>query len=87
MKSSRWATKEATFHDDLVQQGGRSENRYYTYEAMNDVLLCQDRFLGDIDSKNVLDFGCGTGWLTINLLKKGAKVFLLIFPAKVLKNS
>lgn len=87
MKTNQWATKEAAFHDDVVQQGGRAENRYYAYESMADVLACQNRFLGDIDGKSVLDFGCGTGWLTINLLKKGAEVFSIDISSKSIEKT
>lgn len=87
MKASKCATKEAAFHDDVVSQGGRAENRYYAYESMTDVLACQDRFLGDISGKSVLDFGCGTGWLTIDLLKKGAEVFSIDISGKSIERT
>jgi len=67
-------TSEANFHDSLISQKARRERDFYTYESMQDIIKTQNEFLGDIKGKKVLDYGCGTGWLTIELLSKGAVV-------------
>ena len=80
--------KEAKFHDNLVQEGKmRREQKYYTYESMIDVIKVQDKFLGDLTDKKVLDYGCGVGWLTVDLLLKGAKVHSIDISPKSIEKT
>ena len=41
--------------------------------------------VGDLNGKIVLDFGCGTGWLTKILLEKGAKVYAFDISPEAVK--
>ena len=64
--------REAEFHDTKYGTGG-SPRHYavgptqYVYSQMRDAL-------GDLHGKRVLEYGCGEGWITRDLVELGGTV-------------
>jgi len=63
---------EIAFHNKKYSQEKKSFYDFgFTDLIFNDML----KKIGDLTNKKVVDFGCGNGWLTEILLKKGAEVW------------
>lgn len=65
---------EIDYHDKKAEKSLNSDDMYYQ-GATQDSYTKLLKIAGDLKGKRVLDFGCGTGWSSINLAKKGALVF------------
>jgi ubiquinone/menaquinone biosynthesis C-methylase UbiE len=76
--------REAEFHDRLVSQ---KPNRVNCYSAGGNRRALTElvRLAGNLDGKKVLEFGCGSGWLTIYLAQPGAHVFAFDISEESLK--
>ena len=76
---------ERHFHDHKATSGHGDENRdFYRAGGLDLVWESYLSAIGDLRGKQVLDFGCGEGWSTIQYAKHGAKVCSFdISPASV----
>lgn len=63
-----WDEKAEEWHRHVGDDGSNNPYRFY----VSDPVLWD--LLGDVQGKNVLDLGCGTGYLSRQLAKKGAEV-------------
>lgn len=65
----------------------KSQNHidYYSAGFTNIIFERMMEKLGDIENKMVLDFGCGEGWLSKILLRKGAKVWAFDISKEAVK--
>lgn len=73
--------KEALRHDKSYQEKGRAFilppcdwEKFDLTERPSHGYVYSVKCLGDIRGKKVLDLGCGTGWLSVILAKRGANV-------------
>lgn len=65
---------EARFHDHKYATGD-SFPRHYRLNPTYPVFLRQLGMIGeDLTGKHVLEYGCGTGWITLELARRGATV-------------
>lgn len=69
--------------DKSISLRQKIEREYHNSKARDKERACTGmsaaylfywRLIGDVSGKKVLDFGCGNGWVGINLAKKGAEV-------------
>jgi ubiquinone/menaquinone biosynthesis C-methylase UbiE len=80
MKIYERIKSEEAFHDKKVKDNinfyGYSRNAYYKlfYKLIN-----------NIEKKKVLDLGCGNGWFSLQLSKKGAVVYGIDISIELLK--
>lgn len=70
--SERHAAEEE-FHDRKLKN--EKKQKYYGQGFNRPILLRMMSKMGDIEGKNVLEFGCGQGWFTKTLADKGAEVW------------
>ena len=56
-------TSDINFYIDQI----KSKNQILEYEDLHEICLKKNSFYGANQIKNVLEFGCGTGWLTNTL--------------------
>ncbi len=76
---------EINFHDKKYSQE-KSDTIYdsgFTELIFNEMISK----LGSITDKRVIDFGCGTGWLTEILLQKGAEVWTFDISEEAVKQT
>lgn len=66
--------REAKFHD-AKYSGADLYPRHYTVRPTEHVYAEMSKMLGDLTDKRVLEYGCGEGWITSDLARKGAEVF------------
>jgi SAM-dependent methyltransferase len=65
---------EASFHDRKYATG-ESFPRHYRVNPTYPVFVRMLESVGpDLSGKRVLEYGCGTGWITVELAKRGAYV-------------
>jgi SAM-dependent methyltransferase len=64
---------EAKFHDEKYGEGERYP-RHYKINPTYPIYLKMLEMAGDLAGKRVLEYGCGAGWITLDLAKAGAKV-------------
>lgn len=64
---------EEAFHDRKF--AAEHKQNYYSWGFTNIVFRNMIDKLGDIRDKRVLEFGCGSGWITRILAEKGAEVW------------
>src|SRR4030088_2007229 len=63
---------EAAFHDHKYETGS-SFPRHYRINPTLPVFERMFSLLGDdLSNKRVLEYGCGTGWITTQLARRGA---------------
>jgi SAM-dependent methyltransferase len=65
--------REAQFHDTKYA-GGDSMPRHYSAWPTQYVYTEMRDALGDLRGKRVLEYGCGEGWITRDLARRGATV-------------
>lgn len=72
---------------DFFDKKFKSQNHidYYSAGFTNIIFERMMEKLGDIENKIVLDFGCGEGWLSKILLRKGAKVLAFDISEEAVK--
>jgi SAM-dependent methyltransferase len=78
---SREEQREALRHDDLFRHTGRAyvlgERDWQKFDSVPNPThgyVYSVQRLGDLEGKTVLDLGCGTGWFSVILAKRGAQV-------------
>lgn len=67
---------ESSFHDRKYSQESQGE-QYPLHYTVNPTYPIYQRMLdgmGDLSGKRVLEYGCGEGWITRDLVKKGGLV-------------
>ncbi len=64
---------EKAFHEKKF--GDEYKARYYRSGFKSDLMARFWEELGDLEGKKVLEVGCGEGWLTLMLAKRGAQVW------------
>jgi len=65
---------EQNYFDEIVTEG-KSVQTHYSFGTMDLVFNRFVELLGNISDREVLEVGCGTGWLTRILLRKRPKLF------------
>jgi len=81
-RAEYWDAKATELEGDAVSMWSNNNlNRLYHIEHMKLV----ETFLTDIKGKKVLDVGCGTGFMSRYLAKRGAVVTALDFSAQTIK--
>ena len=73
IQTSERIQKEAEFHDALMRTSNAGPG-FYELGANRHAFGRLLGLLGDIRDKNILDFGCGCGWIAVELAKRGAVV-------------
>ena len=63
---------EKDYHDKKYHDNKES---HYKSSGSNILLAKMWEMMGDLTGKMVVDYGCGTGWVTKKLLQKGAQVW------------
>ena len=76
--------KEKSFFDKQFKK--ERHTGYYSVGFTSHIIEKMMEKLGNINGKKVLDFGCGEGWLSKVLLKKGAKVWAFDISEEAVKN-
>lgn len=71
LESSLWDIEYAKSKNETE----KVDSDYVNYFSSDPRLKIITDFLGDIRNKKVLDYGCGTGWVSVILANSGAKVF------------
>ena len=66
--------REAKFHD-AKYSGADLYPKHYALKPTEYVYNEMSRMLGDLTGKQVLEYGCGEGWITRDLASRGAEVF------------
>jgi len=61
---------EAQFSDSVYQKKQNSP-RHYTHHPTSIIYTKMREMSGDITGKRVLEYGCGTGWITLDLASRG----------------
>jgi len=78
---------ESHFHDQKYGQG----DRYPRHYAVNPTYPIYQRMLGsmagDLSGKHVLEYGCGEGWITRDLVRKGAMVSAFDISAEAVRRT
>lgn len=64
--------REETFHDEKAME--ESKDSFYEHGAAWYAYEKMLKMAGDLQNKQVLDLGCGTGWASIVYAEKGAEV-------------
>lgn len=65
--------REAEFHNALMHKS-RSDAGFYEFGANQHAVQRLYDLLGDLPGKKILDFGCGCGWISVDLARRGATV-------------
>ena len=65
---------ERRFHDHKASAHDDHNRDFYSAGGLDLVWQSYLQAIGDLRGKNILDFGCGEGWSTIQYAKHGAKV-------------
>jgi ubiquinone/menaquinone biosynthesis C-methylase UbiE len=78
---------ERRFHDEKAAAHSVDQNRdFYMAGGLDLVWESYLASIGDLRGKNVLDFGCGEGWATIQYGKRGANVYSFDISAESVRN-
>ncbi len=78
--------REAEFHDKKYAHHDATPRHYaamptqYVYEQMRDAL-------GDLTGKRVLEYGCGEGWVTSDLARRGGEVHAFDISPQAAENT
>jgi len=65
--------REAQFHDSKYS-GGELYPRHYRALPTQHIYIEMRDAIGDLHGKQVLEYGCGEGWITIDLARAGGTV-------------
>lgn len=65
--------REAEFHDNKYGSGDVTPRHYSAWPTQHVYTEMRDS-LGDLNGKRVLEYGCGEGWITRDLARRGARV-------------
>jgi ubiquinone/menaquinone biosynthesis C-methylase UbiE len=76
--------REAEFHDALIHSDERGFS-FYQLGADRHEVRRLFHLAGDLSGKTVLDFGCGCGWITVELVRPGAEVHAFDISEESLK--
>jgi len=77
---------ESRFHDEKYSQG----ERYPRHYAVNPTYPIYRKMLGmagDLSSRQLLEYGCGEGWITRDLASKGARVSAFDISAEAVRRT
>jgi len=78
---------ERRFHDEKAATHSGDQNRdFYIAGGLDLVWESYLTAIGDLHGKNILDFGCGEGWATIQYGKRGANVYSFDISAESVRN-
>ena len=61
---------------DLLSKSLIERNQILEYKDLHELLIKRNKFLGEREIKTIIEFGCGTGWLTNSIIlyyKKSVK--------------
>jgi len=77
---------ERDFHDRKAE--GLVENQdFYRLDITSDIRAEMFRKMGSLEGKKVLDFGCGSGWMSIALAERGCDVVAVDLSFQSLKKA
>jgi len=77
---------ERDFHDRKAE--GLVENQdFYRLDITSDIRAEMFRKMGSLQGKKVLDFGCGSGWMSIALAERGCDVVAVDLSLQSLKKA
>jgi len=76
---------EMDFHD--VKAHEIDKEIVYNEGAIDEAYDKMLNIAGNLEGKNILDFGCGTGWTSIQYAKRGAAVFGIDISKESLKKA
>lgn len=77
---------ESHFHDQKYGQGDRYP-RHYAVNPTYPIYQRMVRMAGDLSGKGVLEYGCGEGWSTRDLVRNGALVSAFDLSAEAVKRT
>ncbi|GAB4345888.1 MAG: hypothetical protein Kow0099_26600 [Candidatus Abyssubacteria bacterium] len=77
--------REAEFHDALTHKPRHEDVSYYDVGGNWFALGRLIELAGKLDGKKVLEYGCGHGWLTVDLAQPGAEVHAFDISEESLK--
>ena len=61
---------EEIFHDKKYIEEDNALPSHYKLQPTALIYECMKEMIGDISNKNVLEYGCGDGWITVDLAGK-----------------
>jgi SAM-dependent methyltransferase len=77
--------REAKFHDTKYD-GGQSP-RHYSVSPSNFIYDQMRLALGDLSGKSVLEYGCGSGWMTHDLVALGGRISAFDISPQAVRNT
>ncbi|MCI0590549.1 MAG: class I SAM-dependent methyltransferase [Gammaproteobacteria bacterium] len=77
---------ESDFHDRKYGQGD-SYPRHYAVQPTYPIYMRMLEMMGDMKGKQVLEYGCGEGWITRDLAKNGAIVSAFDISAEAINKT
>ncbi len=78
------ARRESDFHDALTPNA-KAQVGFYDVGANWHALARLFDLMGDLRGKRILEFGCGHGWLTVDLAQAGTEVHAFDISKESLK--
>lgn len=79
--------RETQFHDAKYGAGEPSSPKHYSAFPTQFVYTQMREGLGDLRGKRVLEYGCGSGWITRDLARMGAEVFAFDISSQAIENT
>lgn len=84
---NKYLASEASFQDSKIEYNVRKElDKYYSdsaYKYKNQYIF---DVIGNVEGKRILDLGCGAGYTSLKLLKKGAHVTAIDISPKSIEH-
>jgi len=77
---------EREFHDHKAIDHGNEHRNFYSGGGLDFMWRSYLAAVGDLKSKNILDFGCGEGWSSIEYAKRGAVVYSFDISPESIRN-
>lgn len=78
--------RETSFHDEKYAEEGK-QPAVYRFNPTARVFRRMKQIIGDVRDKNVLEYGCGTGWITIQLAQMGARLHAFDISNEAVKHT